>query len=109
VQRADDSGMIENPDSMFETRSFPVTLNSGSKARAKFKLVDKLYNAFRTSVKECAQVVLRPKFEYPRRSIQGVLKSKPSGATEPGTEINSAGYNPVLQRRVVFKHVPLFT
>lgn len=101
--------MVENPDGLFETRSFPMTLCGGSKARAKFKLVDKLYNAFRTSVKECGQVNLRPKFEFPRRNIQGVLKSKPSGATEPGTEINSSGYNPVLQRRLLFKNVPLFT
>lgn len=96
VSRADDSGMVENPDGLYEVRSFPMTLTSGSKARAKFKLVDKLYNAFRTSVKECNQVNLRPKFEFPRRNIQGVLKSKPSGATEPGTEINSSGYNPIL-------------
>ena len=45
VSRGDDSGMIENPDGLFELHSFPLTLCADSKARARFKLVDKLFNA----------------------------------------------------------------
>ena len=48
--------MIENPDGLFELHSFPLTLCRDSRARARYNLVDKLFNAFRTSVKECVAV-----------------------------------------------------
>lgn len=111
LKREEDDGLITGATGAIVTRAFPMTVVTGCKTRAKCELVDKLFNAVRNAVKETNACTLRYQMEFPRASvIKSGAKSKPSlSSAEPATELNSTGYNPALQRRVLFKQVPIFS
>ena len=111
LKKEEDSGLVQ-AQGHWMTRAFPLMLRSpGSKVRAQVKVVDTLYNALRTVIKDTQQLNLRLDMLHPKPSLRsGATKSRaPVGGTEPTTEINKFGYNPALQRRVRFKQVPLFS
>ena len=98
MKRDEDDGLIPGASGNMITRSFPMTLGSNCKTRAKCELVDKLFNAIRNAIKETNSCILRYNWEFPKQSVRnGTSKAKPSlSSSEPCTEINSTGYNPAL-------------
>jgi len=68
-----DGGLIDATDGLLHTISFSMTLQKDCKIRAKVAMVDTLYNAFRVSIKETAQVAIRYKFKFPVASPNGEL------------------------------------
>ena len=73
--------------------------------RAKVRIVDTLYNALRIVQKDSKNLALRLDMQFPKQSLRtGQTKVRaPVGGTEPITEINKFGYNPALERRVIYK------
>jgi hypothetical protein len=110
LKREEDGGLVSGASGNLVTKSFPMILQHNCKTRAKCSLVDKLFNAIRYTIKETSAATIRAKMEFPKRTAKGLAKARPSlSSNEPATEINSVGYNPSLQRRLLFKQVPMFS
>jgi hypothetical protein len=48
-------------------------------------------------------------FTHPTNSVKNAKQKAPKGSNEPMTEVNKFGYNPALERRVVYKFLPIFS
>ena len=111
LKKEEDGGLVKpGGNEVF----FPYDITTTSKAtriRAKACVVDVLYNALRSVIKDTSYYSLRLYMEHPKPNLRsGQTKSRaPVGGPDPSTEINKFGYNPALQRRIRYKNVPLFS
>jgi hypothetical protein len=110
LKKEEDGGLVRSSGEEI-TQAFDITTTDKTcRIRARARVVDVLYNALRSVIKDTPSCSLKLFMEHPKANLRsGQTKSRaPVGGNDPSTEINKFGYNPALQRRIRYKLVPMF-
>lgn len=101
-----DPGLIEEKQGSSKQESFQIASNNRNAEVTVFVSVQaELYNSFRKLLKEGLQMSLRMHSIYPKPGARTKARSTLL-SNEPLTEVNKFGYNPSLERRILYKLVP---
>jgi hypothetical protein len=105
-----DTGIIPFTGRMIK-KTFTIVNDQNSQVRSQVRIVDVLYNAIRVVQKDSRSLTLRMMQEHPTASVKNNKKKQapPVGSEEPVTEINKFGYNPAMERRILYKQIPVFS
>lgn len=77
-----------------------------TKVRCQVRVVDLLYNAIRVVQKDSKGLSLRLKMKNELNILKPIIKL-PLSSEEPNIEMNKFMYNPALERRIVYKQLPI--
>ena len=69
-------------------------------------MTDKLYNTFRKVLRDGVCLTLRMHTQFPKPGQRPKSRSS-LNSSDPIFELNKFGYNPALERRVLYKLLPL--
>ena len=108
IKKEVDGGIIKFSGKYIK-KDFPFIQKDKSLVRAQVRIVDSLYNALRVIQKDSKSLALRMYFSHPTSSVKNAKQKAPKGSTEPITEVNKFGYNPAMERRIVYKLLPIFS
>lgn len=102
-----DPGLLESAGIIHDL-DFPM-FSSTQKVRIRSyaKIKDVSYNAIRNLLKEFGNFMIRPSFEFPRNPSAKQKATKLLSSREPDTIVNTFGYNPALERRLLYKPLDL--
>jgi hypothetical protein len=104
IQR--DPGLLDAKGESFE-RFFPLH-DSQSKVQIAtlLKVEDKIYNQMRSLFKEQSTLNIRPYFKHPTKSYRKAQQlQKNFGSNDVVSQFNEVGFNPALERRLLYKNV----
>jgi hypothetical protein len=107
VQGEDDTGLMDAyGKTIYPTFSITSLNNTEIKTRA--KVVDSFYNQIRQMLKDAGSLDIRLHMIHPRCAKTKKAPRPPLG-NEPMTVINKMGYNPAIERRILYKVLPVYS
>lgn len=102
-----DPGLLEQVGVVHDLDFELFSSTQECRIRTYAKIKDVSYNAIRNLLKEFGNFMIRPSFEFPRNPAAKQKATKLLSSREPDTIVNTFGYNPSLERRLLYKPLDL--
>jgi len=110
VKKEEDTGIVQFIGRTIK-QDFDMVTAKPTNVRTQIRMVDTLYNALRVCQKDTKSLTLRLHFEHPTADFlaDAARMMAPVGSNDPSTYVNAFGHNPAMERRILYKCLPLYT